>query len=213
MYQNVEYNNWKINNEALKETTERNVPIIWSETKKNHSPRKVASSIFLQNKEGTQINFDASLKQPSQILKKNASGGLPQTKQKDSSVISRELRNQFASLEINPDTDPNNYHQKFLAPVILNTPWQYADPYFVGQLKFFDETQKYGFLTLDADGTDLFVHYDDLLRSGITVNELRVAKLCKFKFAFQCSSYYGKYKLSKKAVNIIIVNRGTMQFS
>lgn len=29
-------------------------------------------------------------------------------------------------------------------------------------MKFYDDTKKYGFLVLDEDGTDVFVHYDDL---------------------------------------------------
>lgn len=29
-------------------------------------------------------------------------------------------------------------------------------------MKFYDETKKYGFLILDGDNTDVFVHLDDL---------------------------------------------------
>lgn len=29
-------------------------------------------------------------------------------------------------------------------------------------MKFYDDAKKYGFLVLDEDGTDVFVHYDDL---------------------------------------------------
>ncbi len=71
-----------------------------------------------------------------------------------------------------------------------------------GMLKFFDEVQDYGFFTMDCDGTDLFVHYDDLLKSGITKEYLMMAKAMNVRFAFRCVSYYGKYNLSYKAVDI-----------
>lgn len=29
-------------------------------------------------------------------------------------------------------------------------------------MKFYDDSKKYGFLVLDEDGTDIFVHYDNL---------------------------------------------------
>jgi len=34
-------------------------------------------------------------------------------------------------------------------------------------LKFFDEKKKYGFFVLD-DGSDVFVHLDDLEKAGVT---------------------------------------------
>jgi len=33
---------------------------------------------------------------------------------------------------------------------------------FSGRLKFFDENKNYGFIIMDTDGTDIFVHHDDL---------------------------------------------------
>ncbi len=33
---------------------------------------------------------------------------------------------------------------------------------FTGRLKFFDEGKNYGFLVMDSDGSDIFVHFDDL---------------------------------------------------
>jgi hypothetical protein len=71
-----------------------------------------------------------------------------------------------------------------------------------GELKFFDETQNYGFFMLDTTGEDLFVHYDDFAKSGISKECIRTAKEMNMKFTFRCISYYGKYNLSYKAVDI-----------
>ena len=82
---------------------------------------------------------------------------------------------------------------------------QMPDPngeYLTGRIKFFDETQNYGFFILDCDGTDLFVHYDDLLKSGITKEFIRVAIDSNLSFGFKRMGYYGKYKLSYKAVDV-----------
>lgn len=74
-----------------------------------------------------------------------------------------------------------------------------------GKIKFFDETQNYGFFTLDCNGSDLFVHYDDLLKSGITKEFIQIAKVNGTRFAFRCVSYYGKYNLSYKAIDVQIL--------
>lgn len=33
---------------------------------------------------------------------------------------------------------------------------------YTGRLKFFDDNKNYGFIVLDVDNTDIFVHADDL---------------------------------------------------
>lgn len=42
-----------------------------------------------------------------------------------------------------------------------------------GKLKFFDEVKNYGFLILDSDSTDVFVHADDLQTAGINFEKIR----------------------------------------
>lgn len=75
-----------------------------------------------------------------------------------------------------------------------------------GRLKFFDEVQNYGFLVVDQDHSDLFVHYDDLKSSKISRDILRQAKTSYFlQFTFDIVKYSGKYKESKKAVNLKLV--------
>ena len=71
-----------------------------------------------------------------------------------------------------------------------------------GEMKFFDENQNYGFFTIDSTGEDLFVHYDDLAKTGITKDCIKLTKIKEIKFSFRCLCYYGKYDLSYKAVDI-----------
>ena len=72
-----------------------------------------------------------------------------------------------------------------------------------GRLKFFDEVQNYGFLVVDGDSSDLFVHYDDLKDAKLSRDILRQAKTNYFlQFSFDIAFYSGKYKESKKAVNL-----------
>lgn len=43
-------------------------------------------------------------------------------------------------------------------------------------MKFYDDSKKYGFLVLDDDGTDVFVHCDDLQTAGITLETMKQYK-------------------------------------
>jgi hypothetical protein len=72
-----------------------------------------------------------------------------------------------------------------------------------GRLKFFDEVQNYGFLIVDGDSSDLFVHYDDLKDAKLSRDILRQAKTNYFlQFSFDIAFYSGKYKESKKGINL-----------
>ena len=72
-----------------------------------------------------------------------------------------------------------------------------------GRLKFFDEAQNYGFFVLDVDGSDLFVHYDDLKKANVSKEVLKKAKTnYLLRFSFTKMEYFGKYNQSKKAVDI-----------
>ena len=56
---------------------------------------------------------------------------------------------------------------------------------------------------MDIDSSDLFVHYEDLRKAGMSKEMLKMLKGTPYvKFAFECVSYFGKYNLSRKAVNI-----------
>lgn len=76
-----------------------------------------------------------------------------------------------------------------------------------GRLKFFDEVQNYGFLVVDNEDFDLFVHYDDLKSSKLSRDILRQAKTNYFlQFGFDVVKYSGKNdKVSRKAVNCKLI--------
>jgi len=76
-----------------------------------------------------------------------------------------------------------------------------------GRLKFFDENKKYGFIVMDDDGSDIFVHYDDLVKANITKDLLRTARMGNLiRLTFSCMAYIGKYNRSRKAIDIQLVN-------
>jgi hypothetical protein len=122
--------------------------------------------------------------------------------------------------ETNTTEFPHNQYQEYFPPKsdipqqpveFRPTPFSQGPPAapqnpherFSGRLKFFDEFQGYGFFIMDVDSSDLFVHYEDLKKAGLTKEFLKVIKgnAC-FRFSFNCVSYYGKYSLSRKAINI-----------
>lgn len=72
-----------------------------------------------------------------------------------------------------------------------------------GHLKFFNEGQSYGFIVSDVDGGDLFFHFDDMKKTNLSKQFLKDAK-GRFivRFQFKVMAYYGKYNMSKKAVDI-----------
>ncbi|CAD8178667.1 unnamed protein product [Paramecium octaurelia] len=103
-------------------------------------------------------------------------------------------------------------------PVVLEVPTTRE----TGKLKFFDEQKSYGFIVLDSDNSDVFVHLDDLQRAGITKEDLRKLGSC-FRsqtqvnhygrgnekppsFSFQLMTYVGKYNKSRKAVDLKLIN-------
>lgn len=47
---------------------------------------------------------------------------------------------------------------------------------YTGRLKFFDDAKNYGFIIMDADESDIFVHYDDLQKAGISKDVIKTFK-------------------------------------
>ncbi len=89
----------------------------------------------------------------------------------------------------------------FVDPTTVNLEYKVQ-----GRLKFFNESQNYGFIVSDIDGKDIFFHYDDMKKTNLSKQFLKDAKN-KFivRFLFKVMGYYGKYNMSKKSVDIDLV--------
>lgn len=101
------------------------------------------------------------------------------------------------------DYDPSGmfggFNREKKKPIILDE----SKERYNGRLKFFDENKKYGFIVMDEDGSDIFVHYDDLIKAGITKDLLRTARMGNvLRLTFGCMAYIGKYNRSRKAIDI-----------
>jgi hypothetical protein len=80
---------------------------------------------------------------------------------------------------------------------------------YTGRLKFFDDAKNYGFIIMDSDDSDIFVHYDDLQKAGITKEVIKTFKnemYMQIRFHFKVMEYFGKYKKSRKAVELVIID-------
>jgi cold shock CspA family protein len=75
-------------------------------------------------------------------------------------------------------------------------------------LKFFDESKNFGLIIMDADESDIFVHCDDLQKAGISKEKVKSYKQSEgvIRFSFKVMSYFGKYRESRKAVDLIILD-------
>ena len=88
-------------------------------------------------------------------------------------------------------------------PIILDE----REGRYTGRLKFFDENKNYGFIIKDDDFSDIFAHYEDLIKGGMTKEMLRSTKAgVTIRLAFSCMNYIGKYNKSRKAVDIQLIN-------
>ena len=87
-------------------------------------------------------------------------------------------------------------------PIILDE----REGRYTGRLKFFDENKNYGFIIKDDDFSDIFAHYEDLIKGGMTKEMLRSTKNgVTLRLAFSCMNYIGKYNKSRKAVDIQLI--------
>lgn len=67
-----------------------------------------------------------------------------------------------------PASQPiSNYYGNYTQPTQAPTESSENKRY-TGRLKFFDDARNYGFIIMDADESDIFVHYDDLQKAGIS---------------------------------------------
>jgi len=87
-------------------------------------------------------------------------------------------------------------------PIILDE----SQERYTGRLKFFDEHKKYGFIILDEDGSDIFVHFDDLCKANVPKELLRTVRTGNvLRFNFGLMDYIGKYNRSRKAIEIQLI--------
>ena len=65
----------------------------------------------------------------------------------------------------------------------------------------------------DKNGADLFFHFDDMKKTNLSKQFLKDAKN-RFivRFQFKVMDYYGKYSLSKKAVDIDLLKIEPISF-
>ena len=78
---------------------------------------------------------------------------------------------------------------------------------FTGILKHFDEIKNYGFILMDISLSEIFYHFEDVIKtSGVTKEFLTTCRSGNIiKVSFECVEYFGKYQLSRKAVNVKIL--------
>lgn len=79
---------------------------------------------------------------------------------------------------------------------------------FFGTVKFFDDVKGYGFLIMDIDNTEIFVHFDDFDKNqGIQKEFIMTYKLGNIiRVSFNCMKYIGKYNMSRKAVDVQVIS-------
>jgi hypothetical protein len=116
----------------------------------------------------------------------------------------RELQGGLNQDNDNPQAIQKNPSSEKKKPVIIDESHQR----YTGRLKFFDEGKSYGFIVMDDDGSDIFVHYDDLHKANITKELLKSSKSGgnSIRLSFSCLEYIGKYNRSRKATDIQMVN-------
>ena len=62
-----------------------------------------------------------------------------------------------------------------------------SDRRYTGTLKYFDYNKGYGFVTIEANQTDIFLHCDDLVKANIDIKEVGAkSKGNPIKFSFCC---------------------------
>jgi cold shock CspA family protein len=80
---------------------------------------------------------------------------------------------------------------------------------FIGSLKFFDEKNGFGFITIQADDKpyDVFVYRVEFQRAKLDLDEIirLVRSGTQVLFRFQIAFYCGKYEMSKKAINLTLL--------
>jgi len=216
IFKNIEFQLWK--RECFEKASKESVKVVNNEEVKKTYP----SSLYKKNFSDTKASA-LLIKEVRSYLSLNSINYPHVSSKKATPLGSRSQLNHFSdymrfhngnnNIEGCPQYGavgyPMEYSKGFVpvyVPIIMHPstfqmPIRTEDTY-TGRIKFFDYTQNYGFFTLDCDGSDLFVHYEDFLKAGICKEQIQVSKAIDTRFSFQRVAYYGKYNLSSKAANI-----------
>lgn len=84
-----------------------------------------------------------------------------------------------------------------------------SECFYSGTLKFFDEKNGFGFVTVSDQGTtyDVFVYRNEFKRAKVSIDVIRQVKVgVVLTFRFQIATYMGKTNECKKAINIRLVD-------
>ena len=122
-------------------------------------------------------------------------------------LISR-IENQTQEIQDQTETSPNELvntlafnaeeERTLNKPLILNC----TQRRYIGNIKFYDEKKGFGFITVENDPKDTFIHHDDLLKADIDIRQLKTTlKQGVIMISFSYLEYMGKYNRSKKAVD------------
>ena len=153
-------------------------------------------SLKLQKPPGLEMNFSVKSSKESSIHQSSSK----KTEQDDVQVYEHKLPFKKNQAQANEENQGDFAAPR--KPIILDE----GKSRYSGKLKFFDETKNFGFIVMDDDGSDVFVHYDDLLKSGFDKEYLKAAKTgTVMRFSFSCMSYIGRYNKSRKAVEISLL--------
>lgn len=75
---------------------------------------------------------------------------------------------------------------------------------YIGTVKFIYRKKRFGFINSEFFAESIFFHLEDAINFG--VNQGIQAIQMKMKVSFECLDYYGRYSISRKAVNVRLIN-------
>ena len=177
MYQNLEYTQWKSDQRENLKSIPWIIPECSENTEDLYSPIRSVSDTMLWcfiDKSGKNSAISPFIPIPTEPLKSSPIRAL-------SSIQLSNLAPEFEPKKMT-SSKPITRKESSPAvsygytPIFQSTTLAQTNECMTGRLKCFDEAQQYGFFVLDRDGTDLFVHQDDLEKSGITAQELQKSK-------------------------------------
>lgn len=170
------------------------------------SPKNISSQQFGDNNKKTHLSN--KIGSESNPFKKTYNNSKNQNaKQKtsvqlqDTTKIEEALKF-ISSYQIQLQNKSSNNTDKKYKPFVLGK----SDELITGRLKFYKDVDKFGFIQLD-DGSELFLHKDNLVRSNIdTISFGNCSEFFEIILKFRVLYYKSRNGCSTKAVDIMIEN-------